>query len=166
MNQQQKGMLWRHLTLYVCLKLPNGVVDRWNRKVLILQKSQQGEPSLKDFTDFFDDETALDNTPTYLREAITAYVGIQKTSDYQRKRRSNSKEYGSFETDFNHHKPEAQDKCILCSHKDDLDNCVEYMKKSREEGRKLLTWKEQCFGCYEPISMSQKVRTCNDRQKC
>lgn len=84
----------------------------------------------------------------------------------QRKRRSNSKEYGSFETDFNHHKPEAQDKCILCSHKDDLDNCVEYMKKSREEGRKLITWKEQCFGCYEPISMSQKVRTCNNRQKC
>ena len=85
MDQQQKGMLWRHLTLYVCLKLPNGVADRWNRKVLILQRSQQGESSLNDFTDFLDDETALDNTPTYLREAITGYVGIQEKSKEKEK---------------------------------------------------------------------------------
>ena len=41
--------------------LPNGVADSWNRKALMLQTSQQREPSLKDFIEFFDGETVLVN---------------------------------------------------------------------------------------------------------
>ena len=95
------------------------------------------------------------NNPIFLREAITAYVGTQENSDNQRKRRSNSKKYGSFATGINHHQPEAQDKCILCSHKHDLDKCEEYMKKSIEERRKLLAWKKLCYGCYKPSYVPQ-----------
>ena len=73
------------------LKLPNGVADRWNRKAVMLQRSQQREPSLKDFIEFFDEE----NDPIFLREAVTAYVGTQEKSDNHRKRISNSKKYGS-----------------------------------------------------------------------
>ena len=43
--------------------------------------------------------------------------------------RGNSKKYGSFATNINHHQPEAQAKCILFCDKHDLDNCEEYMKK-------------------------------------
>ena len=85
------------------LKLPNGVVDRWKRKALIVRKIQQREPSLKDFIGFFDEKTVLVNDPMFLREAITAYVGNQEKSDNQRKRRNSSKKYGSFATDINYH---------------------------------------------------------------
>ena len=102
-------------------KLPKGVTDRWNRKALMLRRSQQGEPSLKDFLEFFGEEIILVKGPIFLREAIIAYVGNQEKSDNQRERRNISKKYDSFTTDINHDKPEAQDKCILCSHKHDLE---------------------------------------------
>ena len=70
-------------------------------------------------------ETLLVNDPIFSREAITAYVGAQEKPDNERKRRSNSKKYGSFATDTDHHQPEVQDKCILCCHKHDLHNCEE-----------------------------------------
>ena len=76
-------------------------------------RSQQRESSLKNFIEFFDEETVLVIT-------ITAYVGTQEKSDNQRKRRSNSKKYDSFATGINHHQPEVQDKCILSCHKHDL----------------------------------------------
>ena len=85
-------------------------------------------------------------------------------SDNHRKRKSNKK-YDSFATYINHHQPEAQDKCILSSHKHNLDNCEEYMKKSIEERSKFLAQK-LCYGCYKPISMWHNARTCNDRQIC
>ena len=53
-------------------KLPNGVADRWNRKALMLRRSEQSEPSLKDFIEFLDEETVLVNGPIFSREAITA----------------------------------------------------------------------------------------------
>ena len=62
-------------------KVPNGVTDRWNRKTLMLQRSQQKEPSLKDFIELFDEESVLVNDPIFSREAITAYVGNQEKSD-------------------------------------------------------------------------------------
>ena len=147
-------------------KLPKGVADRWNRKALMLRRSQQGEPSLKDFIEFFDGEIILVKDPIFLREAITAYVGNQEKSDNQRERRNISKKYDSFTTDINHDHPEAQDKCILCSHKHDLDNCEEYMKKSIEERSKFLAQKKLCYGCYKPVLMSHYERACNDRRIC
>ena len=46
-------------------KLPNGVLDKWNRKVLMLRRSQQREPSLKDFIELFDEEIVLVNDPIF-----------------------------------------------------------------------------------------------------
>ena len=103
----------------------------------MLQISQQRQPSLKDFVEFFDERAVLVNDPIFSREATTAYAGAQKKSDNQRKRRSNSKKHGSFATDTNHHQPETQDKCILCCLKHHLDKCEEYMKKSKEERSKF-----------------------------
>ena len=57
----------------------------------------------------------------------------------------------------------AQYKCILCSHKHDLNNFNEYVWKSIEERRKFLARKKLCYCCYKPISISHNARTCNDR---
>ena len=75
-------------------KFPNGVAYSRNRKALMLQRSQQKEPKLNDFVEFFDKETVLVNNHSFSREAINAYVGTQVKSDNLRKRRSNSKKYG------------------------------------------------------------------------
>ena len=68
------------------LKSANGVADRCNRKALVLKRSQQREPSLKDFIEFFDEETVLVNNPIFSRETITAYVGTKEKSNNPRKR--------------------------------------------------------------------------------
>ena len=101
------------------------------------------------------------NHPIFSREAITAYVGNQQKFDNQRKRRSNSKKYGSFATDINHHQPEAQDKCILCSHKHDLDKCEEYMEKSREERSKHVMVVINQFQCH-----AHNAGTSSDKRIC
>ena len=75
-------------------KFPNGVAYSRNRKALMLQRSQQKEPKLNDFVEFFDKETVLVNNHSFSREAINAYVGTQVKSDNLSKRRSNSKKYG------------------------------------------------------------------------
>ena len=97
------------------------------------------------------------STILFLRETVTAYVETQKKSNNQRKKRSNSKKYGSLATDINHHQPEAQD---------DLEHCEEYMKKSTEERSKFLAQKKLCYGCYKPILMSHNAKTRSDRQIC
>ena len=68
----------------VVSKLPDGVADRSNRMALMLWRSQQREPSLKDFIEFFDEETSI-NDPIFSREAIPAYVGTQEKSDKEKK---------------------------------------------------------------------------------
>ena len=97
------------------------------------------------------------NNPIFLRETVTAYVETQEKSNNQRKRRSNSKKYGSLATDINHHQPEAQD---------DLDNCEKYMKQNSEKRSKFLAQKKLCYGCYKPILMSHNAKTRSDRQIC
>ena len=97
------------------------------------------------------------STILFLTETVTAYVETQKKSNNQRKKRSNSKKYGSLATDINHHQPEAQD---------DLEHCEEYMKKSTEERSKFLAQKKLCYGCYKPILMSHNAKTRSDRQIC
>ena len=128
----------------------------------MLRRSQQRELSLKGFIEFFDGETLLVNDPIFSREAITAYVGTQKSDD-QRKRRSNNKNYGSFPTNISHYHPEAQEKCIFWSHNYDLSNCQEYMKKSIEQRSKFLARNKLCYGYYKPISLTYNTRTCNGR---
>ena len=50
-----------------------------------------------------------------------------------------------FTADINHQQPKAQDKCIICCQKHDVDNCKEYMKKSIEKKansslEKIMLW--------------------------
>ena len=78
-------------------KLQNGVAYRWNRKALMLQRSQQRETSLKDFIEFFW------STIQSSQEKLELHM-LEK--DDHRKRRSNSKKCGSFVTNINHHQPE------------------------------------------------------------
>ena len=71
-----------------------------------------------------------------------------------------------FAADSNHHQHEARDKCILCCDKHHLENCKEYMKKIIEDWSKFFARKKLWYGSCKPISLSNNVRTCNDKRVC
>ena len=103
----------------------------------------------------------------YLLERSYNCILVLKSLMIKKKeKRSNTKNYGSFSTNISYHQPKAQEKRILCSHKYDLSNCQEYMKKSIEERSKFLARNKLCYGYYKPISMTYNIRTCNDRWIC
>ena len=51
-------------------KLPNGLIDRWNRTAYNIRKRQECEPSLSDLIEFMDQETTLVNDPISSREEL------------------------------------------------------------------------------------------------
>ena len=46
-------------------KLPGGIMERWNRKVLNIRRCQVREPTLNDMTDFTEEEAILMNDPLF-----------------------------------------------------------------------------------------------------
>ena len=54
-------------------KLPGGIIERWNRKVLNIRRRQVREPTLDDTIDFIEEETILMNDPLFSREALANY---------------------------------------------------------------------------------------------
>ena len=51
-------------------KLPNGLIDRWNRTTYNIRKRQGCEPSLSDLIEFMDQEIALVNDSIFSREEL------------------------------------------------------------------------------------------------
>ena len=54
-------------------KLPNGLIDRWNRTAYNIRKRQECEPSLSDLIEYVDQETTLVNDLMFSREALECY---------------------------------------------------------------------------------------------
>ena len=54
-------------------KLPGGIMERWNRKVLNIRRCQVREPTLNDMTNFIEEETILMNDPLFSREVLADY---------------------------------------------------------------------------------------------
>ena len=68
-------------------KLPNGIIDRWNRNAYNIRKRQECEPSLSDLIEFVDKETTLINDPMFSREAIECFSEKSEISNDKRYRR-------------------------------------------------------------------------------
>ena len=65
-----KGQLWNAINTpdIICMlasKLPNGLIDRWNRTAYNIRKRQECEPSLNDLIEFVDQETSMVNDPMF-----------------------------------------------------------------------------------------------------
>ena len=54
-------------------KLPNGLIDMWNRTAYNIRKRQECEPSLSDLIKYVDQEATLVNNLMFSREALEYY---------------------------------------------------------------------------------------------
>ena len=117
-------------------KLPNGLIDRWNRVVYNIRKKQEHEPNLHDLIEFVDQETALVNDPLFSREALEGYT---VKPDKKSKQRSVT----SFATET------SAAKCPFCSSKHDIEDCGDFKQLSVKERSKFFFKKKLCYGCCE-----------------
>ena len=65
-------------------KLPNGLIDRWNRTVYNIRKRQECGPSL---IEFVDQKTILANDPMFSGEALQCYSEKSETPNGKRYKR-------------------------------------------------------------------------------
>ena len=54
-------------------KLPNGLIDRWNKTAYNIRKRQECEPSLSEMIEFVDQETTLVNDLMFSRKTLEWY---------------------------------------------------------------------------------------------
>ena len=156
-------------------KLPGGLMDRWNRKVQNIRRSQLREPTLQDLIKFVEEETILMNDPLFSREAISEYV--QKTDKMHPRRqrlktcytRSDSREK---KDDIKQLKSPSSDssklsaKCKFCDGDHDLDDCQFYNEIAVEDRSSFLKKNKLCYGCYSEITPNHTARTCKKRRIC
>ena len=119
-----KEQLWNAInaTDIPCMlvsKLPNGLIDRWNRTAYNIRKRQECEPSLSDVIEFVDQETALVNDPMFSGEALECYSERSEKPSDKRYRRVKSL---AIETKISD--------CPFCSARHDIEECDEFKATS------------------------------------
>ena len=164
-------------------KLPSHLQARWRDRAVKLK--EKGEiASFKDLTDFVVSAAESANDPVF---------GVQALSNSQERRRDSTKRDGkkkppptsqtsnSFATSVT--TPSSSEAvenvcrdnpglkvnlCPFCNKTHDLDDCVEFLKKTMDERKSFLYEKKLCFACYETDHVAKgcvKRRTCKKCKK-
>ncbi|XP_057294388.1 uncharacterized protein LOC130622946 [Hydractinia symbiolongicarpus] len=137
-------------------KLPQALQQRWNRTVLNVRRKNHHEAELRDFVDFMEQETTLENDPLYSREAISELKN-KKDNDVK-----NKKDPPKLETNLTG----VTRDCLYCSNKHKLEDCRKIMKIDVEERNKFVWEKKLCFACLEPITSNHQARNCENKLSC
>ena len=137
-------------------KLPNSLIDRWNRNAYHLRKKQDCEPSLSDLITFVDEETVLVNDPMFSRDALEVY----NSEEEDKKNRKDKRRINAFATEAD------SDKCVYCAASHDIDACDDFKKLPIKERSKFYFKNKLCFACCNPISNNHSARNCTRRRKC
>ena len=122
-------------------KLPNGIIDRWNRTAYSIYKNHECEPSLSNLIEFVDQEKTLVNDSTFSQEAIGIFSG---KSEKSLERKSRKIKTMATET--------AVEKCPFCGGNHDVEQCEDFKKSTVNERSKTFFRKRLCYGCCKPIS--------------
>ena len=167
-----KEQLWNAINTpdILCMlvsKLPNGLIDMWNRTAYNIRKRQKCEPSLSDLIEFVDQETTLVNDPMFSREALEC--------DSEKAEKPNDKRYRRV-------KPLAIEMklgdCSLCSARHDIEECDEFKRFARHdieecdefkrlqvnERSKVFFKKKLFYGCCQLIGDGHNSKTCTKRK--
>ena len=155
-----KGQLWNAINTpdIICMlasKLPNGLIDRWNRTAYNIRKRQECEPSLNDLIEFVDQETSMVNDPMFPREALECYCENLEKPNGKRYRRVKSLR---IETKIN--------VCSLCSARHGIEECDELKKLLCNDRSKVFFKKRLCYVCRHLIGDGHNFKTCTKRRKC
>ena len=167
----------------IAKKLPLHLQARWRDRAT-KQKEKGERASFKELADFVVSAAESANDPVF---------GVQALGSNQKRRRDNSKRdnkkrplstnqtSSSFITGItnppvseavkNVNQDNAGGKAKLCPFRNkthDLDDCVEFLKKTMDERKSFLYEKKLCFACYESDHVSKgciKRRTCKKCKK-
>ena len=124
-------------------KLPNGLINRWNRTAYNIRKRQECEPSLSDLIEFMDPE------------AIEWYSERSEKPNHKRYRRVKSL---AIET-------KTGDSPFF-SARHDTEECDEFKKLSVNERSKVSFRKKLCYRCSQLNDDGHNSKTCTKRRKC
>ena len=108
-------------------KLPNALIDRWNRIAYNIRKKHECEPNLSDLIEFIDQETTLVNNPMFSRKAIEGFNGKSEKQPEKRNRRLKTLATEAVE-----------EKCPICSSNHDIDECEDLKKLTVDERSKVF----------------------------
>ena len=136
-------------------KLPNALIDRWNRIAYNICKKYECEPNLSDLIEFVDQETTLVNDPMFSQQAIESFNGKREKQPERRNRRLKTLAIEAVE-----------EKCPICSSNHDIDECEDLKKLPVDERSKVIFKKKLCYGCCKPISNGHNSKSCKKRRKC
>ena len=164
-NQENRKML---------TKIPDWLVNRWNR--LVAQRKEQTAefPPFKDFVEFVAKEAKIAcdpvTSPMSLKGSSSAEHEkghrVQQPHDHRKTHGGRALLADVAENRESGHSPsEAIGSlyCVLCKGKHDLDTCKSFLSKSLPDRKTFLKEKSLCFGCLRSGHVS---RRCRQRKKC
>ena len=159
-------------------KLPEWIVNRWNRQVTHWKEKEKRFPPFKVFMEFMTTEAEIACNPITSLQALRSDQshGNSERADIHGERRSgrNPAKGRSFATTV-----ESEDTpvsfatsvakentvgCYLCHKKNhELDSCRIFLAKSIEERKALIKEKKLCYGCLRRDHVS---KGCKARKRC
>ena len=141
-------------------KLPGGIIERWNRKVLNIRRRQVREPTLDDTIDFIEEETILMNDPLFSREALANYhIKLERPArEKWIKTYTMKTEDEKDKKDMKGPSENNSSRWKMSKWQRDLDECKAFKDMTFEERSKFLSKYKLCYGCYEGISIKHTAR--------
>lgn len=141
------------------LKLPEWIVDRWNRQVAICRENEKRFPSFKEFMQFMTKEAKIALDPVTSLQALKSEQtcsNTERTDKFLKTDRRPSVKGRSFMTDVkdssvsfasNIEKSDSVG-CCLCQKKNhELEIYRIFLRKTMEEKKAFIKDKKLCFGC-------------------
>ena len=166
-NQRGNALDSPDILCMLISKLPGGIMERWNRKVLNIRRCQVREPTLNDMTDFIEEETILMNDPLFSREVLADYhTKLEHPVRQKWMKNYTIKEEDENKKDVRGSSEDNSSKCKMCNGQLDLDECKAFNDMTVEERSKFLSKQNLCYVCYEVISPKHTARNYPRRRNC
>ena len=158
-------------------KLPEWVVNRWNRIVVQYKEKEKQFPPFKEFMLFVEREAKIACDPVTSVHALKqdqSQTHTDKPSSRSRSDRrptfnmfkgrtllteANNDQMRMPETEL---KPDKK-KCTLCHKGHDIDDCRQFLAKSVEDRKSFAREKQLCFGC---LCSGHVSKECKNRKQC
>ena len=134
----------------ICLllsKLPNVLVDRWNRRVFNMRRNSTMESGLSNLILFIDEETTLLIDLLFSRDAVSQSHEKKEKSD-QKKKVNTLLAKTEIQTNesFKLKAQKEEIECPMCGKEHGIENCGDFLKLSIKEGSRMIFLKKIVMG--------------------
>ena len=134
----------------ICLllsKLPNVLVDRWNRRVFNMRRNSTMESSLSNLILFIDEETTLLIDLLFSRDAVSQSHEKKEKSD-QKKKVNTLLAKTEIQTNesFKLKAQKEEIECPMSGKEHGIEDCGDFLKLSIKEGSRMIFLKKIVMG--------------------